>query len=149
MLTLQVIMEEKGVLNYNLPVNPPLHVICTYLNMKPMEQLFLYDLTETLMYPRTLWCETDNNISDVRKREARIRMSLEDKPWFQFHGDLEIICLHAREDIHNNMNHLVMQMEVPYERLSPHPEAIDMDSQNSISYELEQLCATIEPRPFV
>ena len=69
MLTFQVIMEEEGVLNYNLPVNPPLHVICTYLYMKPMVQLFIYDLTKTLMYSRTLWCETDNNISDVRERE--------------------------------------------------------------------------------
>ena len=42
-----------------------------------------------------------------------------------------------------------MQMEVPYERLSPHPEEIDMDSQNSISYECEQVCATMVPRPFV
>ena len=42
-----------------------------------------------------------------------------------------------------------MQMEVPYERLSPHPEEIDMDSHNSISVELEDLCATMEPRPFV
>ena len=42
-----------------------------------------------------------------------------------------------------------MQLEVPYERLSPHPEEIDMDSQNSISYELEQVCATMVPRPFV
>ena len=40
-------------------------------------------------------------------------------------------------------------MKVPYERLSPHPEEIDMDSQNSISYELEQVCATMVPRPFV
>ena len=102
--------------------------------MKPMEQLFLYDLTRTkLLYPRTLWCVTDYNISNLTAREDRMRMSLEDKTWFQFHGDLEIICLHAREDIHNNMYDLVMLMEVPYKRLSPHPEAIDMDSQNSIS----------------
>ena len=47
------------------------------------------------------------------------------------------------------MENLDMQMEVPYKRLSPHPEAIDMDSQNSISYELEQLCATMKPRSFV
>ena len=76
-------------------------------------------------------------------------MALENKPWFQFHADLEIICLHGKEGIHNFMENLVMLMEVPYERLSPLPEGIDMDSQNSISYKLEQLCATMEPRPFV
>ena len=36
MLTFKLIMEEAGVLNFNLPVNPPLHVGCTYLYMKPM-----------------------------------------------------------------------------------------------------------------
>ena len=35
------------------------------------------------------------------------------------------------------------------DRLSPHPEAIDLDFTNSISYELEQHCATMTPRPFV
>jgi hypothetical protein len=35
------------------------------------------------------------------------------------------------------------------DRLSPHPEAIDLEPNNSISYELEQVCATMIPRPFV
>jgi hypothetical protein len=35
------------------------------------------------------------------------------------------------------------------DRQSPHSEAIDLDSNNSISYDLEQVCATMIPRPFV
>jgi hypothetical protein len=35
------------------------------------------------------------------------------------------------------------------DRLSPHPEAIDLEFNNSIFYELEQVCATMVPRPFV
>ena len=98
MLKFIVIKKEAVELNYNLP-DTPLSVKCTYLYMKPMEQLFLFDLAPTLMYPRILWCETDN-ISDEVEREERIRMALEDKPWFQFHADLEIICLHGKEGIH-------------------------------------------------
>ena len=113
-----------------------------------MEQLFIYGTTLTLMFPRVLFAESAN-ISDVRERDERIRMAHEDNPWFQFHGDLETICLNCKEGIHNFMENLVMQMEVPYERLSPHPKEIDMDSQNFISYELEQVCATMVPRPFV
>ena len=149
MLMFKVAMEEAGVLNYQLPVNPPLHPRCTYLFMKPMEQLFLNPTALILMFPRVLIAENDIDISDAIEREERIRMAQEDKPWFQFHADLELISFNGKEGIHNFMENLVMQMEVPYERLSPHPEAIDMDSQNSISYELEQLCATMVPRPFV
>ena len=116
--------------------------------MKPMEQLFLYDLAPTLMFPRVLQSETAN-ISDKNERDERTKMAKEDKPWFQFHADLDTICLNGKEGIHNFMENLVMQMEVPYECLSPYPEEIDMYYQNSISYELKQLCATMVPRPFV
>ena len=67
------------------------------------------------------------NISDEDERDERIRMAQEDKPWFQFHADLDTICLNGKEGIYNFMENLVMQMEVPYERLSPHLEEIDMD----------------------
>ena len=82
MLMFKVLMEEAGVLNYNLPVNPPLHYRCTYLFMKPMEQLFLNPTARTLMFPRVLIAENDINISDEIARKARIRMTQEDKPWF-------------------------------------------------------------------
>ena len=39
MLMFKVAMEEAGELNYNLPVNSPLYYRCTYLFMKPIEQL--------------------------------------------------------------------------------------------------------------
>jgi hypothetical protein len=42
-----------------------------------------------------------------------------------------------------------MEIEGNDDRQSPHPEAIDLDSNSSISYELEQVCATMTPRPFV
>ena len=32
-------------------------------------------------------------------REARIRMAQEDKPWFQFHADLELISFNGKEGI--------------------------------------------------
>ena len=59
-------------------------------------------------------------------------MDHEDKPWFQFNADLDTIRFYGKEGIHNFMENIVMQMEVPYKRLSSHPEEIDMDSQNSI-----------------
>ena len=105
MLMFKEAMEESGELNYNLPVNLPLYFRCTYLFMKPMEQLFLYGTTLTLMFPRVLDAESAN-ISDVRERDERIRMAHEDKPWFQFHGDLETICLNGKEGIHNFMENL-------------------------------------------
>ena len=92
MLMFKVRMEERGELNYVLPDNSPIHPRCTYLFMKPMEQLFLYETTQTLMFPRVLYSETAN-ISDVDERDERIRMAQEDKPWFQFHADLDTICI--------------------------------------------------------
>jgi hypothetical protein len=148
MLMFKVRMEESGELNYVMSDIPPIRFNGTFLYTKPMKQLYLYDLVQTLMFPRVLYSETEN-ISDVNERNERIRMAHEDKPWFQFHADLDTIRFNGKEGIHNFMGNLVMQMEVPYERLSPHPEAIDMDSQNSISFKLEQLCATMKPRPFV
>ena len=90
MLMFKVAMEEAGELNYQLPVNPPLYYRCTYLFMKPIEQLFIHGTALTLMFPRVLLAENDINISDVREREERIRMAQEDKPWFQFHADLDL-----------------------------------------------------------
>ena len=46
MLIFKVAMEEKGEPNYVMPVNPPLYHRCTYLFMKPMEQIFLYEKTQ-------------------------------------------------------------------------------------------------------
>ena len=66
MLMFKVAMEEIGELSYVLPVSPPLHLRCTYLFLKPMEQLFLYGTTQTLMFPRVLHSETAN-ISDETK----------------------------------------------------------------------------------
>jgi hypothetical protein len=100
------------------------------------------------MFPRVLYSEAEN-ISNVNERNERIRMAHENKPWFQFHADLDTIHFNGKERIHNFMGNLVMQMEVPYERLSPHHEEIGMDSHNSISVELDELCATMERRPFV
>jgi hypothetical protein len=57
-------------------------------------------------------------------------MAFEDQPWFQIHADLDTICINGKEGIHHNVENLVMQMEVPYKRLSPHPEVIDMNSQS-------------------
>ena len=69
----------------------------------------------------------------------------------QFLADLDRIPFHKNEEIHRGLGNLGNRMKVGghNDRYSPHPEAIDMDSNNSISYELEQLCATMTPRPFV
>jgi hypothetical protein len=84
------------------------------------------------MFPRVLYSETDDDISDLNEKNKQIIMAHEDKPWFQFHADLDTIRFNGKEGIHYFMEYLVMLMEVPYERLSPHPEEFDMDSQNSI-----------------
>ena len=113
----KVRMEESGELNYFMP----------FLFMKPMEQPYIYDLVQTLMFPRVLYSKADD-ISDVNERNERIRMAHENKPWFQFHADLDTIRFYGKERIHNFMENLVMQMEVPYERLSPHPEEMDPET---------------------
>jgi hypothetical protein len=128
-LMFYVRMKNRGELNYDMPVNPPLIFRCTFLFMKPMEQLFLYNPAPTLMFSRVLYSKTAS-ISDINERDEQIRMAQKDKPWIQFHVDLDTICINGKEGIHNFMENLVMHMEAPYERLSPHPEEIDKDSQN-------------------
>ena len=76
---------------------------------------------------------------------------MEKNPIHQFLADLDRIPFHGQEQVHRELGDLGNRMEVGghNDRLSPHPEAIDLDSNNSISYELEQLCADMAPRPFV
>ena len=114
MLMFKVRIQESRELNYVMPVNPPIRFNGTCLYMKPMEQLYIYDLVQTLMFPRVLHSETDDEITDVNERNERIGMAYEDKPWFQFHADLDTIRFYGKERIHNFMENLVMQMEVPY-----------------------------------
>ena len=51
------------------------------------------------MFPRILYSETAN-ISDEDERDERIRMAQEEKPWFQFHADLDTICVNGKEGIY-------------------------------------------------
>jgi hypothetical protein len=69
----------------------------------------------------------------------------------QFHADLDRIPFLLKEKIHMGLGNLGNRMEVGghNDRLSLHPDAIDLGSNYSISYELEQVCATMVPRPFV
>ena len=62
-------------------------------------------------------------------------MALEDNPIHQFHADIHRIPFHGREKIHMGLGNLGNRMEVEgyNDRLSPHPEAIDLESNNSIS----------------
>jgi hypothetical protein len=78
-------------------------------------------------------------------------MALKNNPTHQFLADLEKIPFYGREQIHRGLDNLGNRMKVGgnNDRLSSHPEAIDLESNNSISYELEQVCATMIPRPFV
>ena len=57
---------------------------------------------------------------------------------------LERIPFHGKEQVHRGLRDLGNRMKVGghNDRLSPHPDAIDLDSNNSISYELEQVCGT-------
>ena len=68
MLMFKVRMEEYGELNFVMPVNPPIRFNGTFLYMKPIEQLYIYDLVQTLMFPRVLHSETDDAITDVNER---------------------------------------------------------------------------------
>jgi hypothetical protein len=74
-----------------------------------------------------------------------------DNPIHQCLADLDRIPFHGKEQIHRGLGDLGNRMEIEGndDRQSPHPEAIDLDSNSSISYELEQACATMIPRPFV
>ena len=138
--------------NYAIPRNPPLSESMTLLYMKPLEQLFEWAPTNFVNhYPRVTSGETLIHITSPFEATERIRMALEDNPIHQFHADLERIPFHLKEEIHMGLGNLGNRMEVGghNDRLSPHPEAIDHDSNNSISYELEQVCATMTPRPFV
>ena len=51
------------------------------------------------MFPRVLHSETDNEITDTNERNERIGMAHEDKPWFQFHADLDAIRFNGKEEI--------------------------------------------------
>ena len=42
----KVRMEESEELNYVMPVNPPIRFSGTFLFMKPIEQLYIYDLVQ-------------------------------------------------------------------------------------------------------
>jgi hypothetical protein len=59
-------------------------------------------------------------------------MAMEDSPIHQFLADLERIPFHSKEQVHRGLEDLGNRMEVG--GLSPHPEAIDLVSNNSISY---------------
>ena len=71
MLMFKVVMEEAGVLNYNLPVNPPLYYRCTYLFMKLMKQLVLNATALTLMFPRVLFAEMIST-SQIKEKEMNV-----------------------------------------------------------------------------
>ena len=138
--------------DYVVPFNPPLREGMTLLFMKPIEQLFDWAPTNFInRYPRVTNGMTIDSWTPPNERTERIRMAIEDNPLHQFLADLEMIPFHKKEEIHRGLGNLGNRMEVGghNDRYSPHPEAIDMDSNNSISYELEQLCATMTPRPFV
>jgi hypothetical protein len=55
-----------------MPVIPPICFNGTFLYMKPMEQLYLYDLVQTLMFSRVLYSETENisNVKESRRKKA-------------------------------------------------------------------------------
>ena len=138
--------------NFEIPHNPPLAEGMTLLYMKPLEQLFKWAPTNFVnQYPRVTRGETLIHTISPFERTERIRMALVDNPIHQFHADLDRIPFHLKEKINMGLENLDYRMELGghNDRLSPHPEAIDLESNNSISYELEQVCATITPRPFV
>ena len=80
---------------------------------------------------------TLDHITPPHERTERIRMAMEDNPIHQFLADLNRIPFHGKEEINSGLGDLGNRMEVRShnDRLSPHPEAIDLDSNNSISYE--------------
>ena len=122
--------------NYAVPFNPPLNEDMTLLYMKPIEQSFAWAPTKFVNeYPNVTNGMTLDSFTPPHERTERIRMAMKDKPIHQFLADLEMIPFYKKEEIHRGFGNLGNRMEVGghNDRYSPHPEAIDLDSNNSIS----------------
>jgi hypothetical protein len=85
------------------------------------------------------------------ERTERIRMGFDNNSIHQYLADLEQISFHGKEEIHRGLGNLSNRMKVGGndDSLSPHLEDINLNSNNSIFYEIEQVFATMTPRTFV